>query len=361
MDLSPLEMETHLMELECVGVTAIRNAIAPPLLAELRAAHDEVCARIRRNVPPEEWSWENPDYPGVVDFFRAFEHYAVFEELLDLPTVFPVLAAALRGGRGREAGEPRCGGPVCQYLPAGVGSKMHWHRDGDLIRLTYLLADLPPDGGGTGARRHEAHPTHSPTAPQPTSCLLIDTTLSRDSEPFVVAVGSVHPGVTPNGGGLLEDTQRRERRVPVATAGSPAHVGQGRRLLHQLDHRVPHAEPQLFHCPGPQDILAGVPPRQPAPHARLRPEAGPADPRVRAGPEGGVGAAARDGGAARARKIVMLSRDLSRVPSRVSLTQKVSRFQWSDLDEEEYGFDLLDEAARRKELRRFEGAPSASL
>ena len=164
MDLSPLEMETHLMELECVGVTAIRNAIAPPLLAELRAAHDEVCARIRRNVPPEEWSWENPDYPGVVDFFRAFEHHAVFEELLDLPTVFPILAAALRGGRGREAGEPRCGGPVCQYLPAGVGSKMHWHRDGDLIRLTYLLADLPPDGGGTGARRHEAHPTHSPTA-----------------------------------------------------------------------------------------------------------------------------------------------------------------------------------------------------
>ena len=34
---------------------------------------------------------------------------------------------------------------------------------------------------------------------------------------------------------------------------------------------------------------------------------------------------------------------------------------WSDLNEEEYGFDLLDEAARRKELRRFEGAPSASL
>ena len=73
------------MELECVGVTAIRNAIAPPLLAELQAAHDEVCARIRRNVPPEEWSWENPDYPGVVDFFRAFEHHAVFEELLDGP------------------------------------------------------------------------------------------------------------------------------------------------------------------------------------------------------------------------------------------------------------------------------------
>ena len=61
--------------------------------------------------------------------------------------------------------------------------------------------------------------------------------------------------------GLLEKTLG----APLAAAGSPAHVGQGGRLLHQLDHRVPHAEPQLFHCPGPQDILAGVPPRQPAP------------------------------------------------------------------------------------------------
>ena len=32
----------------------------------------------------------------VVDFFRAFEHHPCFEDLLDLPTVFPVL-------------QPRCG------------------------------------------------------------------------------------------------------------------------------------------------------------------------------------------------------------------------------------------------------------
>jgi len=141
-------MESHLAELEQHGLTVIRNAISPPLLQSLRAAHDEICQRIRQNTPRSEWSFES-DEPGVVDFFRAFEHHSCFEELLDLPTVFPVVAAALRGGRGRAPGEPRCGGPVCQYLPAGVGSKMGWHRDGDLIRLTCLLHDCPPDAGGT--------------------------------------------------------------------------------------------------------------------------------------------------------------------------------------------------------------------
>ena len=36
-----------------------------------------------------------------------------------------------------------------QYLPTGAGSKMGWHRDGDFIRLTYLLQDCPPDAGRT--------------------------------------------------------------------------------------------------------------------------------------------------------------------------------------------------------------------
>jgi len=120
--MDPLVQEAHLAELEQHGVTAIRNAIAPALLEALRSAHDEVCERIRRNAPRSEWSFES-DEPGVVDFFRAFELHPCFEELIDLPTVFPVLAAALRGGRGRDPGEPRCGGPVCQYLPAGTGSE----------------------------------------------------------------------------------------------------------------------------------------------------------------------------------------------------------------------------------------------
>jgi hypothetical protein len=143
-----LAIEAHLTELEQNGLTVIRNAVPPNLLQALRSAHDDICQRVRNNTPPSEWSFES-DEPGVVDFFRAFELNPCFEELMDLPTVFPVLASALRGGRGRDPGEPRCGGPVAQYLPAGVGSKMSWHRDGDLIRCTYLLQDCPPDGGGT--------------------------------------------------------------------------------------------------------------------------------------------------------------------------------------------------------------------
>ena len=141
-------MESHLLELEQDGLTVIRNAIPPMLLQTLRSSHDQICQRIRDHAPLSEWSFES-DEAGVVDFFRAFELHPCFEELMDLPTVFPVLAAALRGGHGREPGEPRCGGPVCQFLPAGVGSKMAWHRDGDLIRLTYLLQDCPLDAGGT--------------------------------------------------------------------------------------------------------------------------------------------------------------------------------------------------------------------
>ena len=65
MGINSVAMETHMMELECLGVTAVRGAIAPPLLQRLRAAHDRVCGTIRRNAPPEEWSYES-DEPGVV-------------------------------------------------------------------------------------------------------------------------------------------------------------------------------------------------------------------------------------------------------------------------------------------------------
>ena len=67
---------------------------------------------------------------------------------MDLPSTFPVLAAALRGGRGGLPGEPRLRTPVTQLLPGFTPSTNAWHRDGGHIRLTYILDDMPPDGGG---------------------------------------------------------------------------------------------------------------------------------------------------------------------------------------------------------------------
>lgn len=145
---SEVQIARHLMELETVGVTLVRNAIPTALCARLRVAFDRAVSNVQVAKPPEEWSWESNE-PGVVDFFRAYERDSVFEELMDLNSVYPILAAALRGGHGRRPGEPRLlSGPVCQHLPGGTDSKMAWHRDGDYIRLTYFLEDVPPEGGG---------------------------------------------------------------------------------------------------------------------------------------------------------------------------------------------------------------------
>ena len=133
---SEADMARHLMELETVGVTLVRDAIPASLLQRLRAAFDKVVSGVQVAKPPEEWSWESNE-PGVVDFFRAYERDSAFEELMNLQSVYPILARALRGGHGRRPGEPRLlSGPVCQHLPGGTDSKMAWHRDGDYIRLT---------------------------------------------------------------------------------------------------------------------------------------------------------------------------------------------------------------------------------
>ena len=85
---------------------------------------------------------------GAVDFFRAYELDPSFECLMDHPSVYPILATALRSGRGGQPGEPRIRDPVVQYMP-GHTQGAQWHRDGFNIRLTYILDDLEEDGGGT--------------------------------------------------------------------------------------------------------------------------------------------------------------------------------------------------------------------
>jgi hypothetical protein len=141
-------MERHLEELEQQGFTAVPAAIPPHLLLPMREAFDATCDAIRRTKPPEHWSQETND-EGAVDFFRAYEISPAFEPLMDLPSVFPILAAALRQGRGGLVGEPRIRTPVTQLLPGHTQSTNKWHRDGGHIRLTYILDGLEHGGGGT--------------------------------------------------------------------------------------------------------------------------------------------------------------------------------------------------------------------
>jgi hypothetical protein len=142
------EIERKLAELELHGFTVVPSAISPELLLPIREAFDATCDAIRRSKAREHWSQESNDR-GVVDFFRAYEVSQAFEALMDLPSAFPILAAALRGGRGGPAGEPRLRTPVTQLLPGHTPSTNAWHRDGGHIRLTYILDDMPPNGGGT--------------------------------------------------------------------------------------------------------------------------------------------------------------------------------------------------------------------
>eukprot|EP01043_Picozoa_sp_COSAG02_P084824 COSAG02_NODE_22588_length_747_cov_1.049383_1_plen_202_part_10 len=128
-------IEHKLAELELYGFTVVPSAISPELLLPIREAFNATCDAIRRSKPREHWSQESND-DGVVDFFRAYEISPAFEPLMDLPSTFSVLAAALRT-------------PVAQLLPGKTPSTNAWHRDGGHIRLTYILDDMPLDGGGT--------------------------------------------------------------------------------------------------------------------------------------------------------------------------------------------------------------------
>lgn len=142
------DLEVHLADLEEQGFTVVPSAIPLEILLPIREAFDATCDAICRLKQRKHWSQESND-DGVVDFFRAYEIAPAFEYLMDLPTTFPILAAALRTGRGGLEGEPRLRTPVTQLLPGHTPSTNAWHRDGGHIRLTYILDNMPPDGGST--------------------------------------------------------------------------------------------------------------------------------------------------------------------------------------------------------------------
>ena len=141
-------MEAHLEQLETQGYTVVPAAIPAEQLRPIQAAFDRVCKAVRATKPPEYWSVEARSIQGAIDFFRAYEIDRAFECLMDHPSVFPILAAALRHGRGGPPGEPRLRDPVAQFMP-GHTQGAGWHRDGGNIRLTYTLDDLDAGGGGT--------------------------------------------------------------------------------------------------------------------------------------------------------------------------------------------------------------------
>lgn len=133
------EMAAHLMNLEQQGFTIVQDAIAPELLKNLRIRFDELVEN-HAEVPTAVCD----EATGIVDLNRLYELDPIFEDLMDLPTVFPIAGAAMEGDI------TLLGGSIGHYLPPRTPSNMAWHVDGDYLRFTYILDDLKEDGGGTG-------------------------------------------------------------------------------------------------------------------------------------------------------------------------------------------------------------------
>jgi hypothetical protein len=150
-------MEVHLQELEAHGHTLVPDAIPPALLARLRSGLAERVADIQRR-PRSGWlqhsdpqrRGQNPK--GIVDLVRVCEEDAAFEALLDLPPAFEIAQAAMAQGRGGSAGAIRLfTGPIAHHVPPHTPlAQQSWHNDGDYLRLTFVLSDITPGGGGTG-------------------------------------------------------------------------------------------------------------------------------------------------------------------------------------------------------------------
>jgi hypothetical protein len=182
------ELEMHLAMLDTAGYTIVPNAIPPALLLQVQRMFDAVVEHPERYPSAKIDGREADNGPGIVEFHRAYEIDPVCKGLMDLPSVFGIAREAYR----RRGGDIRLlSGPVCQHVPARIGSSMNWHADGPLkalpsqewhtdggggsagpeqqregtadgevdagyggrfggyLRLSYIISDLSSDGGGT--------------------------------------------------------------------------------------------------------------------------------------------------------------------------------------------------------------------
>ena len=133
------------MRVRTQGVTVIPNAVNGEMLRRLRGQFDEQEARLARgeDVP----LCHRDPATGVMSLTNLPLQDPAFGALLDLPAVMPLVERMMR---------ERCGGDSAVVLdmadghkhPAGFGSDLAWHVDGELVRLTLLVDDIEPGGGG---------------------------------------------------------------------------------------------------------------------------------------------------------------------------------------------------------------------
>ncbi len=162
MDALPAEHElhTHIHRLTYQGFTVVPQAIPPDLLRAIRARFDALIED-HANVPTAvvDQSYSSRPGGGSIDINRLFELDPVFEDLMDLPTVFPIVAAVV------ENDVALLSSAMGNYRAPHSSAATRWHRDGGgYMRLTYVMEDLTKMGGATAVMPGTHRAPHGPPA-----------------------------------------------------------------------------------------------------------------------------------------------------------------------------------------------------
>ena len=187
----------HLKRLEFTGYTLVPRAIPPTHLARVRERLDELL-RDHANVPTAVEDYRRTSLPGSgsIDINRLFELDPVFEDLMDLPTVLPIVQAAL----GHDV--TLCCDATGNYRAPRSRAATLWHRDGGpYLRLTYFLDDIAEHNGAT-AFLPASHLSKEPPPPW----------ANHDGQPRLLP-GMVH-ATGPAGACLLNNTNLWHTNTP---------------------------------------------------------------------------------------------------------------------------------------------------
>ena len=139
------ELFMHVRRLDHVGYTVVPNAISAERLAPIRERFDALIADYE-NVPSAVVDGASTSVKGVgsIDLHRFFELDPLFEELMDLPTVLPIVQAA------RNHDVVLLSSGMGNYRAPNSPAATLWHRDGGpYMRLTIYLDDVTEDVGPT--------------------------------------------------------------------------------------------------------------------------------------------------------------------------------------------------------------------
>jgi len=199
MDLLPEvhAMALHLKRLEFTGFTLVPEALPPTRLKRVRDCLDRLF-HDHANVPTAVEDYRRTSLPGSgsIDINRLFELHPVFEDLMDLPTVLPIVQAAL----GHDA--TLCCDATGNYRAPRSRAATLWHRDGGpYLRLTYFLDDIAEPNGAT-AFLPGSHLSAEPPPPW----------ANHDGQPRVLP-GMVH-ATGPAGACLLNNTNLWHTNTP---------------------------------------------------------------------------------------------------------------------------------------------------